>query len=207
VNQDLHADALWLVEALARAIETRGGPGVARVLERLALQDLSPSAAREPDARRLPACRHLPDTIAAALMVDARVAAALAAVEPHLAWRQNPNYSDAVLGPGFMAGYAYSEIIGQTGFFPGEDFLLGLMILGPRLHYRDHRHPAPELYWTLTGPSEWRRGAGDFATHEADALLWHEPHEVHATRTGDTPLLAVWCWTEDTATAATLLPP
>jgi hypothetical protein len=103
-----------------------------------------------------------------------------------------------------MDNYAYAELLGTSGYFPGGDFLLGLLLLGPRLHYLDHRHPAPELYWLLTGPSEWRRGSEGFAPHPAGATIWHEPHLVHATRTGDAPLLAVWAWTRAVAEPAVL---
>ena len=90
----------------------------------------------------------------AAIAVASDVAAAIAAVEQDLHWKQNPNYSDGVMGQrGYMDGYAYAEIVGPSGFFAGDDFLLGLLILGPGRVYLDHHHAAPELYWTLTGPS------------------------------------------------------
>ena len=104
-----------------------------------------------------------------------------------------------------MDNYAYAELIGPDGFFAGDDFLLGLMILGPRLHYRDHYHPAPELYWLLTGPSEWRRGAGGYESRQPGATIWHTPFVVHATQTLDDPLLTVWAWTRDVAEAAKLV--
>ena len=36
-----------------------------------------------------------------------------------------------VLGEGFTANYGWAEIIGPNGFFAGDDFLLGLLMLGP----------------------------------------------------------------------------
>ena len=65
---------------------------------------------------------------------------------------------------GFSENYGWCEIIGPQGFFKGDDFLLGLLMLGPQRHYKDHYHPAPELYWPLTGPTEWKQGAGGFET-------------------------------------------
>jgi mannose-6-phosphate isomerase-like protein (cupin superfamily) len=132
------------------------------------------------------------------------VAAALAEIDEFLHWKQNPNYSDAVMGEGYMDNYAYAELIGPGGFFAGEDFLMGLMLLGPRRLYLDHHHPAPELYWLLTGPSEWRRG-GEFVTRGAGETIWHPPMMSHATRTLDSPLLTVWAWTRDVSVPAKLL--
>jgi quercetin dioxygenase-like cupin family protein len=122
-----------------------------------------------------------------------------------LRWKQNSNYSDELLGKGYMQSYAYCEFIGPDGFYPGDDFLMGLLILGPGRLYKDHFHPAPELYWTLTGPALWRRGAEDFVTRPGGSTIWHAPNVVHATRTLEEPLLAVWIWTKDTAYPAKLV--
>ena len=83
--------------------------------------------------------------------------------------------------------------------------VLGLLMLGPNRHYKDHYHPAPELYWPLTGPTDWKQGAGGFETKPAGSLIWHIPWKVHATITDEKPLLAVWSWTCDTMTPAKLV--
>ena len=108
------------------------------------------SAFREPEPTRPPRASHLPQCIGETLLLDPDLAAAIAAVEDGLRWLQSSAYTDAVLGEGFTANYGWAEIIGPDGFFPGDDFLLGLLMLGPHRHYRDHYHPAPELYWPLT---------------------------------------------------------
>lgn len=205
---ELHATATWVIGAIVRGLLAVDGEAeaVAEVVDRLAGQALSRQAFRTPEPRRLPACRHLPEAVAGAVAVDSGVAAAIAAVEDRLDWRQNASYSDAAMGqPGYMASYAYAELVGPTGFWPGDDFLLGLLLLGPGLHYPDHCHPAPELYWLLTGPSDWKRGAGGFITRPAGEVIWHRPFVVHATRTGAEPLLAVWAWTRDVAEPARLV--
>ncbi|MGQ0486099.1 MAG: dimethylsulfonioproprionate lyase family protein [Hyphomicrobiales bacterium] len=193
-----------LIGTIAHGLEKRGGEGTARVLERLAQQDMDAAQFREPAPRRQPVCGHLAQCIAETMLVDAKLAAALAAVEDRLNWCQSAGYSDALLGEGFLANYGWCEFVGSAGFFPGADFRLGLLLLGPHRHYRDHYHPAPELYWPLTGPSDWKRGAGGFETRAAGETVWHKPFIMHATRTQDMPLLAVWCWTEDTATPVRL---
>lgn len=205
MSEEIFAGATWLIDAIKRDLEKTAGEGVPIALARLGDQDLSAVAFTEPEPRNLRACAWLAETVAAAMMVSPSVSAALAEIAPYLCWKQNANYSDELLGAGYMDSYAYCEFIGPGGFFPGDDFLIGLLLLGPNRYYRDHLHAAPELYWTLTGPSLWRRAPGDFETHAAGSVIWHAPNVVHATRTTDQPLLALWIWTEDTAHPARLV--
>ena len=202
MNSEIYGSAMWIIDAIRRALK---GDGSTEMKARLAVQNLTPSAVRVPEPRRLPACRHLPECVAASMFLVPDVAASLAEIDEFLHWKQNPNYSDAVMGEGYMDNYAYAELIGPSGFFAGEDFLMGLMLLGPRRLYPDHHHPAPELYWLLTGPSEWRRGGGEYVTRRAGETIWHLPMMSHATRTLDSPLLTVWAWTRDVSVPAKLL--
>jgi len=196
-----HRELTWALGAIAASLGRRhaGGPGVAEVLSRLDQQDLSVDAFRRVQPARHAGCRHLPEALGEAAMNVAEVAAAIATVEDDLCWRQNPNYSDEAMGqPGYMQNYAYAELIGPTGPFAGDDFLFGVLLLGPGMHYLDHRHAAPELYWVLTHGSEWRREGAGFAGHPAGGIIWHEPWVSHATRTGAGPMLALYAWTRDT---------
>jgi quercetin dioxygenase-like cupin family protein len=202
LNDNIHGPAMWVIDAIRKSLK---GEGAGEVKARLARQDLSPAAAIEPEPRRLPACRYYPECVAASMFMAPDVAAALAGIEEFLHWKQNPNYSDSVLGEGYMDNYAYAELIGPSGFFPGDDFLMGLMLLGPGRLYRDHHHPAPELYWLLTGPSEWRRAEGDFTRRRAGETIWHPAGVSHATRTMEGPLLAIWAWTMDVSQPARLV--
>jgi len=194
---ELAAAIATIAASLAR--RHAGAPGVADVLARLDQQDLSADAFRQVEPARLAGCRHLPEAIGEAAMNVAEVAAAIAAIEDGLCWRQNPNYSDSAMGqPGYMRNYAYAELIGPAGPFAGDDFLLGVFLLGPGVHYLDHRHAAPELYWVLTDGSQWQRDGGGFAGHPAGGIIWHQPWVSHATRTGAGPMLALYAWTRDT---------
>ena len=92
---------------------------------------------------------------AAALLQDALHACALGASiaqASHLfMWRQNPNYNAANMGPAFMAGYGYVEFAGpKEALFHAPDIRVGLLLLGSRLHYPAHAHPAEEIYHPLT---------------------------------------------------------
>lgn len=202
---DVYENALWLIAAIRQGLEARRGEGVDDVLARLAEQELGRKDFAPPLPARLPVLRHLPDCIGQTMLLDAGLAAAIAAIEDDLSWQQSASYSDAVLGDGFTENYGWAELIGSMGFFPGEDFRLGLLMLGSGRHYKDHYHPAPELYWPLTGPSDWKAGAGGFVTRAAGETIWHIPWKVHATVTDKEPLLAVWAWTRDVATPARLV--
>jgi hypothetical protein len=204
VNHELYDNVRWLIGAIARGLHARHGNGVSEVLERLAEQQIGEPQFREPEPRGLPVLRHLPQCIGECMLLDPDLAAAIAAVEEHCRWLQSASYTDEILGEGFTASYGWTEIIGPKGFFPGDDFLLGLLMLGPDRHYRDHYHPAPELYWPLTAGSLWSRDSGPFTEKPQGNIIWHEQMTMHATKTQDAPLLAVWSWTRDTATPAKL---
>lgn len=205
MKEEVFENARWLIGAIARGLHGRDGEGVAEVLGRLSEQKLDMASFRQPEPTRLPVLKYLPDCIGETILLDTDLAAALAAIADDLQWHQSNFYSDAILGEGFMDNYGWTEIVGTRGFFPGDDFRLGLLMLGPHRHYKDHYHPAPELYWPITGPSDWKKGGGGFATRVAGEIIWHPPLRVHATKTGDKPLLAVWSWTSDTATPARLV--
>jgi hypothetical protein len=208
VSDELYGNVRWLLSAISRGLDCRKSdtPEIEGVLARLSEQEIDEGALTRPSPKRLPACNLLPDAVGSALTVASDVAAAIASIEDELHWTQNPNYSDNSMGMrGYMDGYAYTEIIGPRGFFAGDDFLMGLLLLGPRRLYKEHYHEAPELYWLLTGPSSWKQGAGGWSTLDAGSTRWHKPFVVHATETGDEPLLAIWSWTRDTARAAKLV--
>lgn len=204
MNTDLYDNARWLIGAIARGLNARSGDGIAEVLERLAAQSIGEADFRVPEPVTLPVLRHLPEAIGDTMLLDPDLAAAIAAVEDGLKWLQSKAYNDSNLGDGFIANYGWAEIIGPNGFFAGDDLLLGLLMLGPGRHYRDHYHPAPELYWPLTSGSLWSRDSGPFVEKPQGAIIWHSPMTVHATKTDSAPLLAVYCWTRDTATPAKL---
>lgn len=204
MNDDLYESARWLIGAIARGLGSRHSEAGTEVLARLTEQEIGASSFTRPEARGLPVLRHLPQCIGETMLLDPDLAAAIAAVEDELNWRQSASYTDEVLGEGFTQNYGWAEIIGPNGFFAGDDFLLGLLMLGPGRHYRDHYHPAPELYWPLTSASHWSIGGAPFEEKPQGSLIWHPPMAMHATITRETPLLAVWAWTKDVATPARL---
>jgi Dimethlysulfonioproprionate lyase len=205
MSEELYNDARWLIGAMARGLHARGGGAVDSVLGRLSEQDLTRACFIEPRPQNLPVTRYFAQTIAEAMMLEADIAAAMATLDGHLKWCQSSSYADAILGDGFLQNYGWCEIVGPKGFFKGDDFILGLLMLGPNCHYKDHYHPAPELYWPLTGSTQWKKGKGGFVPQSAGKIIFHHPNEIHATKTADHPMLAVWSWTKDTDVPAKLV--
>ena len=205
MSDELYNDARWLIGAIARGLHAHGGPAVEAVLDRLSEQDLTRASFVVPRPNTLPVNRYLAQTIAETMMLEADIAAAMATLDGHLRWVQSSSYTDAILGEGFSDNYGWCEIIGPKGFFQGDDFLLGLLMLGPERHYMDHFHPAPELYWPLTAATQWKQGAGGFQPKAPGEIIFHAPNEIHATKTADHPMLAVWSWTHDTDVPAKLV--
>ena len=205
MSDDLYNDVRWLIGSIARGLHSRGGSAVDDVLNRLAGQDLTREPFIEPRPGNLAVTRYFAQAIAETMMLEPAVAAALAALDGHLKWLQSASYTDEILGEGFLRNYGWCEIIGPQGFFKGDDFLLGILMLGPNRHYKDHYHPAPELYWPLTGPTQWKQGQGAFEEKPAGAVIWHASNVHHATKTAGHPLLTVWSWTGETHTPAKLV--
>jgi hypothetical protein len=151
-----------------------------------------------------------PHAIAAAALLDVALpdtsmSAAIRAAAPLFHWRQNPNYSVANMGAAFMAGYGYVEFAGpKDALFHAPDIRVGVLLLGPGLHYPPHAHPAEEVYHPLTDGGLWRRGGVDWRTVPAGHAIHHPPMVAHETRAADHTLLALYCWRGDTATEARL---
>ena len=132
----------------------------------------------------------------------AEIADAFAAVEPGCDWLQNPNYSEASLGPGYVDRYGYVELVGPGRPIESGDLLVGLLLLGPDMHYPDHAHPAEEIYHVVAGTAEWWREDEGWRRKGPGTLVHHVPMMRHAMRTSAEPLLALYCWTGDVKTYA-----
>jgi len=132
---------------------------------------------------------------------------ALQALGPWLVWVQNPNYRQTPPAPDFLDRYGYAVIAGPADGPPAlighAGLALGVLLLGPRTHYPRHHHPAIELYVPLNA-GEWWRGDGPWRTEAPGAVIHHGAEVAHATRAGDSPLLAIYLWSGDLGTHARL---
>jgi quercetin dioxygenase-like cupin family protein len=151
-----------------------------------------------PTGSRLPACVHLTEALAAARAGPpsvARVAEAFAEIEAKLPWKRRANAEMA--GSHFADNHANAVIIGPGGLELRDDVLMGVSLMGPGLQYPDHHHPPEEFYLALS-PGEWRQEEGPWHEPGLGGLVFNPSNVLHAMRSADTPLLALWClWTAD----------
>ncbi|MFI5014445.1 MAG: dimethylsulfonioproprionate lyase family protein [Hyphomicrobiales bacterium] len=176
-----------------------------RLLERLPTPPDARPAGASPT--RLPVLRYLGEAIRPGTAPASPLAAPLLALEPSLAWTQNPNYRRAPPTREFLGNYGYAVIAGPAGGAPAlihmADLALGLLLLGPKTEYPAHHHPAAEIYVPL-GLAEWKLGDGPWRSRPAGSVIHHRPNVMHATRTKEAPLAALYLWAGDLATHARL---
>lgn len=135
------------------------------------------------------------------------LAQAIAAAAPLLEWQRYDAYPPDEIGPAFAEGHAFAPVLGDGAPFAADDFDMGLFLIAPGLLYRDHAHPAPELYAPLTGPHGWRFGADrPLVMKPAHMPVWNPPEQPHLTRVGSLPFLAIYVWTRDVTLPARILP-
>lgn len=196
-----------LLAEAAAYLGTLPGDGVVEVRAGLARwsggplrPETDPGSAAQPDRSAVIAgllAAHLPPALSALAETHPALAAAIGAAAPHLGWRAYDGYDEARIGAAFAAGHAYTSLIGE-GLIAAEDFDFGLFLIAPGLLYRDHRHPAPELYAPLTGPHGWRFGPDrPLLCRPAHAPVWNDPMVPHLTKVGPVPFLCLYGWTRD----------
>jgi mannose-6-phosphate isomerase-like protein (cupin superfamily) len=125
------------------------------------------------------------------------VAAALRPIAAQLPWR----YGYAPRGdvPGLDNAMGWAELVGPAAPILSREVCFGLTLIGPHTHYPPHRHPAVELYRIVVGHPHWTVGETTSVRSPGTAIL-HEANVVHAMRTEDAPLLAIYSWTGDVET-------
>ena len=189
------SEALWLEIDRFLATRDKSHSGVATVRARMAgLRAVRGRSLERP--ANAPLCGYLDDALAA-IEIDAAAPLKHAIRDANLHWESYRGYAADTIGPHFPQRHAYASLMAAADPDWTSDFDLGLFLITPGTLYRDHHHPAPELYVPLTGPSRWRFGAGKtWAERQAGAIVWNPPNQVHATLVGTVPFLCLYAWTE-----------
>lgn len=136
----------------------------------------------------MPVCSHLPAALeharAAGALVDA-----FAAIEPQLNWKIRDGA--AAHGEHFLNGHANASIVGPEGIEIRRDVWIGVSLLAPHTQYPDHHHPPEEIYIVLS-KGQWRQASNPWHEPGVGGLVYNPPNIVHAMRSMDEPLLALW---------------
>lgn len=148
-------------------------------------------------APRPPVCDHLPVALAQARAAPGAVGAlaeAFAAIAPDLCWKARPGAE--AHGEAFLHGHANATITGpDEGLEVRPDVRIGVSLMAPRTRYPDHHHPPEEVYIVLSD-GEWWQAGGAWHTPGIGGLVHNPPNILHAMRSGEAPLLALWfLWT------------
>jgi hypothetical protein len=193
-----------LIAEIDRYLGRFDGPGIKDVRDGIAR--FANGAANNTKDPAPPACGHLDEALLAITGADP-LCMAIEDISPQLHWITYDEYPREMIGSRFPRAHAFVGLIGDEGFIQAEDFQLGLFLIAPKTLYRDHFHPAPELYVPLTGPHEWRFGVGESWTeYEAHEPIWNVPMRVHATLVREVPFLALFAWTKDVTAASVVVP-
>lgn len=185
-----------LAEALLQYLQAqhREHPAVTRLVKRVNELELSADFEPSPPRHQTALDQAVDGLRASSAPGLAQVGAALNDALGSLSWRTDDGLyylPDAPVSASYRGGNMHA-LLGQ-----GDDFSMGLFLLLPHVEYLDHRHSAPEFYLNLTGPTRWRFDHGDWQEQLAGSVLWNEPNQVHATKTGDEPWLSFWAWVSD----------
>jgi hypothetical protein len=197
--------ALLQACALACAADPESTPFAA------ALSSLEPEPAHPVVAPgRLPVLRWWDDALETRRVAGTagRLATAVHGLRGALTFTQNPNYVAAPPSPAFLDRYGYAVLAGPRSGPPAlvecSELAFGVLLLGPHTTYPTHVHPAAELYLPL-GAAHWSAGGRPLAERPAGLPIVHVPNEPHETRTGRSPLAALYVWLGELGTAAQIL--
>ena len=182
------ADALGVCIVNDRAAEAIG-----KIYE--ALETPHPPGDRQ--ARQLPVCDYLSQTLATARAHSeplARIADSFSALAPLLFWAPalQVDLLQATTGWKVMRTRQSSD---PTASRAAMISTLAYHFLAPQVRYPDHRHAPEEVYLVLS-PGRFQHGSSSWFEPELGGTLYNEPNIKHAMASGDAPLLAIWClWT------------
>ena len=175
--------------------------GCAAAAERMFAALRTPSGTPNGRAAGLPdlanVCRHLATALEQARRQPGPVGAladAFAVIEPQLGWKVRAG--SETQGEQLLDGHANATITGPEGLEIRRDVWIGVSLMAPHTQYPDHRHPPEEIYVVLSD-GQWRQASDPWHEPGIGGLVYNPPNIVHAMRSTERPLLALWfLWTE-----------
>lgn len=190
---DLDASLHRFLESLFAAVEPAlTGPAPRRVVTQARAAGRDLSVAGSAAGNRIPVCSWLEPALDAEMPNGAlqRVVDGVKDLAPYLSWYARPD-STGTGSANFSEGHGNALVVGPDGLAPAADLWVGVSLLGPNVRYPDHTHPPEELYLVLS-EGEFRNSQTEWRAPGIGGLFHNPPGIVHAMRSTDKPLLAVW---------------
>lgn len=141
---------------------------------------------------RLPVCTYLETALLMARSSEILhpLVDAFAVLEPHLVWKPRST-SGPHASANFATSHANAMIAGPGGLQERDDLWLGVSLLAPHVRYPDHTHPPEETYLVLS-EGDFMQGPDNWFTPGIGGSFYNSPGILHAMRSGDAPLFAIW---------------
>lgn len=149
-------------------------------------------AFRDVEKNQLPCLHHLDEATEVVDVLARDLVEYLVEIKDQLRWGQT--YTAADFGQHYVDNYGWVELFGTRGHLVSSEMSGGFLLLGPGLHYREHRHEAEEIYVVLSGDATWQRGGGEFVQHPVGTVIHHTSNTLHSTKAGARPVLALYLW-------------
>lgn len=121
-------------------------------------------------------------------------------LESKVPWYPNPTFKDdktAIKNLNYCA-----NLVGYTNTFQKKPYLfynkniiIGLFLMGKNQFYPEHNHSAHETWVVLSGNAKWKLEDGNWKIKEPGSHFTYTKNQVHAMKTEDEILLALWAWT------------
>ncbi|WP_249671864.1 dimethylsulfonioproprionate lyase family protein [Pseudomonas syringae] len=114
---------------------------------------------------------------------------ALSTLLPHVTWisRQARVDQDSA----FVERHRHGMIAGPGALFECSTLTLGVALMMPETCYPYHQHPPAEFYLVLS-PGDWYREDVGWWNSGSGGVVFNPPSFVHAMKSTDVPLLALW---------------
>lgn len=195
-----HRQLLALLSALRRTFAVQTGVDRAAKAEIRTVTSLLDRVSKRAPALQPtshPLTRYLGPALDLADRLAPDVAAALRPIAERLPWRYG--YAPRDDAPGLEHAMGWAELVGPLAPIVSQNVCFGLTLIAPQTYYSPHRHPAVELYRIVVGNPQWTVAMSTVGQAPGDAIL-HASNVIHAMRTQDEPLLAIYSWTGDVET-------
>ncbi|NBD33375.1 MAG: hypothetical protein GVY17_10505 [Cyanobacteria bacterium] len=107
-------------------------------------------------------------------------------------------YESCAWSSPFIECFANGDIIGPKAPWYSEQLIVGLFVFGPDIFYPQHAHPAPEIYYVLSGNPKFQVGADQpFISQPPGSIVLHRSNISHAIKTDNLPVCGVYAWRGD----------